>query len=184
HDRGKPMSKLAVISVDGHVKASRAGYRDYVEARYLDDFDAWVAAMDGTPDAGHKNPKLPDESQWDSDFRLEHIEGQGVAAEVLFPNGLAFVDARFQDAEMSNDPELAREGRRAYNRWLADFCAQVAGRRAGQAVVAFDDIDEAIEDIHWAKEHGLAGIAMPALQPGGTYFFDERLDPIWAAIQD
>ena len=101
------MSKLAVISVDGHVKASRAGYRDYVEARYLDDFDAWVAAMDGTPDAGNKNPKLPDESQWDSDFRLEHIEGQGVAAEVLFPNGLAFVDARFQDAEMSNDPELA-----------------------------------------------------------------------------
>ena len=25
---------------------------------------------------------------------------------------------------------------------------------------------------------------MPALQPGGTYFFDERLDPVWAAIQD
>ncbi|MEX1008735.1 MAG: amidohydrolase family protein [Acidimicrobiia bacterium] len=178
------MSKLAVISVDGHVKASRTGYRDYIEGRYLDEFDAWVASMEGMPDAGNKNPKLPDASQWDSNLRLEHLEAQGVAAEVLFPNGLAFVDARFQDAATSNDRELAREGRRAYNRWLADFCSQVAGRRAGQAVVSFDDIDEAIDDVHWAKAHGLMGISMPALQPGGTYFFDEKLDPVWAAIQD
>jgi hypothetical protein len=48
--------KLAVISVDGHVKASRAGYRDYVDSRYLDDFDAWAASMEGMPDAGYKNP--------------------------------------------------------------------------------------------------------------------------------
>jgi predicted TIM-barrel fold metal-dependent hydrolase len=178
------MSKLAIISVDGHVKSSRAGYRDYVEARYLDDFDAWAASMEGTPDAGNKNPTLPDESQWDSDVRLEHLDAQGVAAEVLFPNGLPFVNARFQDAVEADDPELAREGRRAYNRWLADFCAAALGRRAGQAVVSFDDVDEAIADVHWAKEHGLGGIAMPALVPGGTYFFDERLDPIWAAIQD
>ena len=104
------MGKLAVISTDGHVKASRAGYRDYVEARWLDDFDAWAAAMEGTPDAGNKNPKLPDESQWDSEFRLGHLDAQGVAAEVLFPNGLPFVDARFQDAATSNDLQLAGRG--------------------------------------------------------------------------
>ena len=109
-DQGGPVGKLAVISTDGHVKASRAGYRDYVEARWLDDFDAWAGAMEGTPDAGNKNPKLPDESQWDSEFRLGHLDAQAVAAEVLFPNGLPFVDARFQDAATSNDLALAREG--------------------------------------------------------------------------
>ena len=31
------MSRTAIISVDGHVKASRAGYREYFEQQYLDD---------------------------------------------------------------------------------------------------------------------------------------------------
>ena len=70
------MTKLAVISIDGHVKAPRAGYRDYVEARHLDAFDAWLAAMGDTPDAGNKSPRLPDESQWDSDLRLRDLEEQ------------------------------------------------------------------------------------------------------------
>jgi len=61
----------------------------------------------------------------------------------------------------------------------------VPGRRAGQAVVSFDDdIDLAVEDVYWAKEHGLGGMMMPALNPGGTFFFDPVLDPVWAACQD
>ena len=52
------MSRTAIISVDGHVKASRAGYRDYVEQQYLDDFDRWLQAAEesGLPDAGNLNP--------------------------------------------------------------------------------------------------------------------------------
>ena len=50
--------------------------------------------------------------------------------------------------------------------------------------MSFDDVEQAIEDIHWAKDHGLGGIMMPALNPGGINFFDPVLDPIWAAIQD
>ncbi|HEY8057585.1 MAG TPA: amidohydrolase family protein, partial [Acidimicrobiales bacterium] len=84
----------------------------------------------------------------------------------------------------AGNPELAAVGRRAYNRWLADFCAETPGRRAGQAVVSFDDVEQAVDDIHWAKEHGLGGIMMPALQPGGTFFFDPKLDPVWAACVD
>ncbi len=39
----------------------------------------------------------------------------------------------------------------------------------------------AVADIRWAKEHGLGGVMMPALLPGGTFFFDPALDPVWAA---
>jgi predicted TIM-barrel fold metal-dependent hydrolase len=69
-------------------------------------------------------------------------------------------------------------------RWLADFCSQALGRFSGQAPVVFDDIEEAVKDIYWAKEHGLGGIMMPGLYPGGRYFFDPALDPVWAAIQE
>jgi predicted TIM-barrel fold metal-dependent hydrolase len=180
------MTRTAIISVDGHVKASRAGYRDYIEQQYLDDYDASVKAAEdaGFPDAGNLNPEYGFDAQWDSDRRLEAVESQGAVAEVLFPNGQPFQVNRLEDFGRANNPELAAEGRRAYNRWLADFCAEAPGRRAGQAVVSFDDVDQAIVDIQWAKEHGLGGIMMPALNPGGINFFDPVLDPIWAAVQD
>jgi predicted TIM-barrel fold metal-dependent hydrolase len=180
------MSRTAIISVDGHVKASRAGYREYVEKQYLEEYDESVKAAEaeGLPDAGNLNPEYGFEAQWDSDRRLDALESQGVVAEVLFPNGQPFQVNRLEDFGRAANPELAAAGRRAYNRWLADFCAAVPGRRAGQAVVSFDDVEQAIEEIHWAKEHGLGGIMMPALNPGGIYFFDPVLDPIWAAIQD
>jgi hypothetical protein len=70
----------------------------------------------------------------------------------------------------------------AYNRWLVDFCAELPGRRCGQALVSFDDIEQCTRDIAWAKEHGLGGIVLPG-QSSVTYF-DPALDPVWAACQD
>ena len=180
------MAKMAIISVDGHVKASRAGYREYIESRYLDAYDESVRKAEeaGIPDAGNLNPEYGFDAQWDSVRRLDTLEGQGVVAEVLFPNGQPFQVNRLEDIGRAAQPELETEGRHAYNRWLADFCAEAPGRRSGQAVVSFDDVDRAVKDIHWAREHGLGGIMMPGLYPGGKSFFDPSLDPIWAAVSD
>src|SRR5271170_6317786 len=86
------MSKTAIISVDGHVRASRSDYRNYVEQRFLDAFDAWAAAEEaaGAPESGNLSAGLDPMSQWDSDLRVKDMESQGVVAEVLFPNGLPF----------------------------------------------------------------------------------------------
>jgi predicted TIM-barrel fold metal-dependent hydrolase len=180
------MARTAIISVDGHVKAQRAGYREYIERSYLEDFDDWVKALEaaGMPDAGNIQPELGEASQWDSDQRLRDLESQGVVAEVLFPNGLAFQEFRFEDSAKAPDPGLDRQARMAYNRWLVDFCGQAPGRRAGNVSVSFDDLDQAVADIHWAKEEGLDGVLMPALYPGDRFFFDPALDPVWAACQE
>jgi predicted TIM-barrel fold metal-dependent hydrolase len=180
------MAKTAIISVDGHVKASRAGFREYISKQYLADYDEWVKAADdaGLPDAGNLNPEYGIDAQWDSQARWATLETQGVVAEVLFPNGQPFQTNRFDDIGRAANRELEAEGRRAYNRWLVDFCAEAPGRRAGQAVVSFADVDEAIADIRWAKDHGLGGVMMPALYEGGTNFFDPVLDPIWGTIEE
>ena len=181
------MDRMAIISVDGHVKASRAGYRDYFEQRYLGAFDDWVQVQEdaGAPDAGNLNPDFGVDSQWDSDKRVHELEQVGVVAEVLFPNGVPFQASRLDDAGASRNAELDRQARLAYNRWLADFCAAEPGRRAGQALISFDDdVDIVVADIQWAKEHGLGGVMMPPLNPGGTFFFDPALDPVWAACRD
>ena len=161
-------------------------YRDYVEPKYRDIYDEWVRAAEasGMRDAGNMQPDLPLDAQWDAARRVHDLETQGVVAEVLFPNGVPFQAQQFDDAGQVADPNLARAGKMAYNRWLADFCSEAPGRLCGQATVLFDDVEQAVEDVYWAKEQGLGGIMMPGLYPGGTYFFDPVLDPIWAAIQD
>jgi predicted TIM-barrel fold metal-dependent hydrolase len=178
------MSRVAIISVDGHVRASRETYRGYVESKYLNDYDDWAQSVADTPDSGNLNPQFGVEAQWDSQARLRDLETNGVVAEVLFPNGLPFQSRRFEDLGRAADADLTREARLAHNRWLVDFCSDAPGRRAGQALISFDDVNQAVEDIHWAKEHGLGGIMMPALTPGGTFFFDPALDPVWAACQE
>jgi predicted TIM-barrel fold metal-dependent hydrolase len=138
----------------------------------------------GRPDAGNCQADLPVEGQWDSNIRMKDLESQGVVAEVLFPNGVPFQSFAFDDAGRAPDPELTRAANQIYNRWLADFCSTAPGRLSGQALVSFEDIDQAVADVHWAKEHGLGGIMMPGLYPGGTFFFDPKLDPVWSAIEE
>jgi predicted TIM-barrel fold metal-dependent hydrolase len=180
------MTATPIISVDGHVKAPRNAYRDYIEARHAEAFDEWARANSetGRRDAGNIQAALDDEAQWDITRRLADLESQGVVAEILFPNGIPFQQEQFVDAGRSADPELTRAGTAAYNRWLADFCSQAPERFAGQALVLFDDVRQAVRDVHWAREHGLRGVMMPGLYPGGRYFFDPALDPIWAAIEE
>src|SRR4051794_40469754 len=180
------MSRTAIISVDGHVKASREQYRDYVEERFREDFDAWKKGQEdaGVPDVGNINPEFGADSQWDSKKRMADLESIGVVAEVLFTNGQPFQVNPFDDFARGLNPELQEEGRRAYNRWLADFCSEAPDRRRGQMSMSFADIDAAVKDVYWAKEHGLGGIALPGVNPGDRFLFDPALDPIWAAIQE
>lgn len=180
------MGKIGIISVDGHVKASRRGYREYLDPEFRAEYDALVASQEaeGIPDAGNLSPDLPAEGQWDSKTRQEALEGVGVVAEVLFPNGMPFQVNRLEDFGKAQDPRLGRAGLMAYNRWLADFCAELPGRRFGNAVVGFGNVARAVEDIRWAKEHGLHGVMLPFLRPGDRLLFDPELDPIWAVCDE
>jgi hypothetical protein len=180
------MGKTAIISVDGHVKGSRRAYREYIPKRYLETYDDQVRAAEeaGTPDAGNLHPDFVPDVQWDSDLREERLETIGVVGEVLFPNGQPFQLNRLDDFADPVNMELGEVGRQAYNRWLVDFCAQSPEHRRGQMAMSFQDIDRAVDDVYWAKEHGLGGIALPGLTRNGKYFFDPDLDPIWNACQE
>lgn len=173
------MARVAVISVDGHMKPSWAAYRDYLDPAWRERYDAWVGAISGTPDFCHA--ELGQAAQWEPKKRVADLEAQGVVAEVVFPNGVT----PFAGAEgAACDPEAIRAGYRAHNRWLADACAEVPGRIFPQALIDFGDIDAAVEEIHAARENGFVGVVMPPLlpgTPGSRYFFDPALDPIWAA---
>jgi len=107
--------------------------------------------------------------QWDSDRRVKELEDDGVVAEVVFPNGGPFVTGR-------GAPSYPRDNRTAgllaYNRWLADFCAEAKGRRAGIAQLPIHDVDLAVAVVERAANAGLKGVSVPIL-------FDDEAPPLY-----
>ena len=177
------MARTAIISVDGHVRASRRDYRNYVEKQYLDVFDEWLELQEaaGAPEHGGLRPGLDATSQWDSQLRLKDMESQGVVAEVLFPNGLPFQTrpggrhrCLLGPRDRSSGPDGVQPMAGGFLR--ADARAACGSgprllrrRRAGGG-------RHPLGQRTWAGRRHDAGPA-----PGGTFFFDPALDPVWAA---
>ena len=203
--------RVLLISADCHAGPPTPELRDYVDAAYRDDFDAyldhrshWKAERNramGLKEDGELIDALFGEDMvesfegsdavgsggrsgvWDSARRIAELEQEGIAAEVIFPDfqnsneppwGAAFP---FPES----DPGRRRAGAMAYNRWLADFCSGLPGRRGGIAIIQPHDVDTAVADVHWAKGAGLAGIMLPTGDFALPSYHDHRYDPLWAA---
>ena len=159
--------RYTIISSDTHAGGSHAQYREFLEKKYLDDFDAWRNK--------YKNPfkDLGDDRRlrnWDNEMRNGQQDADGIVGEVIFPNTVppffpSFV--LFAAPPKPEEYEHRLAGVRAHNRWLEDFCGQFPERRAGIGQFFVNDIDDAIEDVKWIKEHGLRGGALlPSVPPG------------------
>jgi predicted TIM-barrel fold metal-dependent hydrolase len=79
-------------------------------------------------------------------------------------------------------------GIRAHNHWLVDWCGEFPERRAGIGQIFVNDVDDAIEDVRWIKEHNLrGGILLPNVSPDVHWvkpLYDPIYDPLWAVIED
>ena len=187
------MARLAddryiVISSDCHAGAPMLAYRDYIEKKWHDEFDAWAAAYENPFDdlrspAAYRN--------WDSNRRSQELEDDGVVAEVLFPNTIPpFFPAGLlatHQPTTRDDYDHRFAGIQAHNRWLADFCAETPGRRAGIAQIFLYDIDDAVEEVKRAREANLfGGILLPGVAPdsGLPPLYAPEYEPIWAVCED
>jgi predicted TIM-barrel fold metal-dependent hydrolase len=181
-------ARYTVISADTHAGGSHAQYRDFLEAKYLDDFDAWRGE--------YKNPfsDLGDDRRlrnWDDEMRNSQQDADGVAGEVIFPNTVppffpSFV--LFARPPKPDEYEHRLAGIRAHNRWLVDFCERYPERRAGIGQIFLNDVDDAIEDVRWIKEHGLrGGILLPNNPPDVDWIPQLNhpdYDRLWAVCEE
>ena len=128
---------------------------------------------------------------WDDDRRDADQLADGVVGEVIFPNTVPpFYPGFVLFAGPPKPEEYAhrRAGIHAHNRWLVDFCGRKPAQRAGIGQIFLNDIDDAIEDATWIKEHGLrGGVLLPTVAPDVTWvkpLYHPDYDRLWAALQD
>lgn len=180
--------RYTVISADCHAGGNMEMYREYLDPAYLDEFDRWRGA--------YKNPFRDLQGgkrarNWDDDQRIGEQAADGVVAEVVFPNTVPpFFPTGALVARPPNPDEFEHRlaGIRAHNRWLVDWCARHPERRAGIGQIFLNDVDEAIADVRWAKEHGLrGGILLPAVPDDAKHIkplYAPDYDPLWRVCEE
>ena len=116
---------------------------------------------------------------FDPKARLADLDADGIWAQVLYPS-VTLAGAR----TYADDRELQVACVRAYNEWLADFCAEGGGRLIGQTIIPTTGVADAVTELRWGLDHGMKG-ALIAAYPNGTY--DDpgpANDPFWDLAQD
>ncbi len=197
------MERHLVISSDCHAGLPPERYRDYLDPQHREIFDAALPIQIAETkkaaekflvaeiNAGWRKGRERELSgAWDSDERLKVLDADGVAGEVIFPDGITELNMPPFGAALSLptegvDPKLQWAGARAHNRWLAEFCQMAPERRAGVAITPICwDVDEAVQEIQWAREHGLRGILIPSMWGKQDPYHHPRYEPVWSACED
>jgi predicted TIM-barrel fold metal-dependent hydrolase len=189
-----------VVDADGHVVEPRSAwapvpepYRPRIErdgAGYehvvVDDTEILAVPLGtlGTPGARFSDPGsfLCLEEAWaggsDPRARLADMDDEGIDRAVLFPSvGLYFWAL--------DDPAAAVPIARAYNDWLASYCAADPGRLLGAAMLPVQDPGAAVAELRRARaELGfVAGFVRPNPCRGRS-LCDAAYEPLWDAAEE
>ncbi|MEM9175492.1 MAG: amidohydrolase family protein [Myxococcota bacterium] len=197
------MKRFLAISSDGHAGLQPQHYRPYVDAKYRDTFDVALDIQIKQTQEAEKMFLIADINEkwregneyeltgaWDHEARLKVCDDDGVAAEVLFPDGITEMNSPPFGAGLGLptkgvDPELQWAGARAHNRWIAEFCQMAPERRCGVAVVPLMwDIEEAVKEAKWAREQDMRSVMIPVMWNDHAPYNDPVYDPFWAVCED
>src|SRR6478609_8445984 len=194
-----------IIAADSHAGLPTEQYREYLDPAILPAFDEWMterhvqleaATKMGIRDESYAKKWFEDHDEelaggWDAIKRDQALDGDGVAAEVVYPDADA-VESRTcvpfgAGLGLSGDldPVLGMAGAKAHNRWLADLCSHSPERRKGVALIPITvELDVVLAEIRWAKEHGLGAVMIPAMWVDQKPYHDRSYDPVWALCEE
>ncbi len=97
----------------------------------------------------------------------------GIAAEVLYPSA-GMLLCKHPDAD------YRQACFKAYNRWIAEYCAAHPDRLIGVGNVSMRSAEDSIAEAREIKQLGLKGIMLPGY-PADEDYDSRRYDPFWTA---
>lgn len=192
-----------IISSDGHAGLKCEDYRPYLDSKYHDAFDDFLAERRARRDEAlqmnydyimgwETENEEGLRGAWDPVVREKELDADGVTAEVIFADSDAVTGMESPpfgaglSAGAIEDPELAFAGAHAHNLFLAELCAQNPQRRAGIALVPIcHDIERAVAEIEWVgRQPGIRGIMIPTMWRHRLPYNHEAYHPVWEKCED
>jgi predicted TIM-barrel fold metal-dependent hydrolase len=116
---------------------------------------------------------------WEPASYLLYMDRAGIDHMVLYPT-LTLHSTAVPEIE----PDAAAAVRRAYNSWLADFCAKGDGRLHGVGMLDLRDVDLACAEAErCVRDLGLVSVGIiPDPPVEGRPLDDPHHDPLWATV--
>ena len=196
--------RYTVISSDCHAGLPPDKYRDYVDPQHREVFDMALPMQESHTEKFERMFLVKEANEewrsgveaaltgaWDYQRRLEVLDGDGIAGEIIFPDGITERNAPPFGAGLALPtqgimPDLQWAGARAHNRWLSELCARDPVRHFGVAVCPLLwDIDRAVEEVRFGAENGLGGMLIPLLLTDEFEpYHHPRYNPFWEACED
>jgi len=120
----------------------------------------WVIDGRLIPRGGNEGDEMSRESREMREIqsRIKHMDELEVDVQVLFPS--LFL------RPLTERPAAEVAISRSYNRWLADIWEQGKGRLRWAAILPTLDMDAAIEEMHFAKDHGGCAVYVRGIADG------------------
>ena len=116
------------------------------------------------------------EAEVDPSERIKDLDREGVDVNLTLPSSW------FGTFTAGDDVELEMSMYRAYNRWMADYCAPYPARIKGVIIVSFRGIENSLSEIErCAKEDWPLAVFVYA--PSKAPLDHPNLEPVWAACQ-
>src|SRR3954452_880285 len=118
------------------------------------------------------------EGATDPPARLADMDAMGIDQALLYPTW--FAEGFF----LVQDPDVAYALARAYNDWIADFCAVAPDRLFAAAILPLQDMDFALEEL--ARVARIPSVRAVFIRPmflENRYLNHPYYDPLWAEVE-
>ena len=130
----------------------------------------------GELDPSRRHPMTAGAS--DPHARLRDMDAMGIDQAFLYPTWFA------EGFDLVEDPDVAFALARAYNNWIADFCAAAPERLFAAAILPLQHMDYALEELRRvAKIPSLRGAFIRPMFVEGRYTTHPYYEPLWAELE-
>jgi predicted TIM-barrel fold metal-dependent hydrolase len=196
--------RLIMVSADAHTIAPPETFRPYIEDRYASYYEQLLEENAEFTEMARQICTFPEEvlavidsegalrsggdsGAYDVARRLEEMDREGIAAELLIYGTQAAITPFFGHSNNVYPPEVRLAGVRAYHRWVADCIQEADGRLFAIADPGpCLDMEQATRDLRWAAENGFRSVSVPGIVPDPDLppLTSPYFEPFWRACAD
>ena len=108
--------------------------------------------------------------------RVRDMDSLNVQTQIIYPTTMLI--------QPTARPEVDLALKRSYNRWLGDRCSESGGRLRWMCLPPVMTMDQAVEEVRWARDHGAVGVFKKGNEEAGRNVNDPYFYPLYEVANE